>query len=129
MFKVIVQAGNFETEFIHKAKAFALRHFAEHSPKVVVRNADAYDPAQHEAADAIVTTSDRVFLIQNYEERGTVAVVVDAALESQEETAPSSEPAANAAPETRQPTRAERKAAAKAAREAAEASAPTEDAQ
>lgn len=77
MFIVIIQAGNDDREFIEKAGVFARRRFAEHDPKVIVRNADAYDPSQHERADAIITTSDRFELIESYEDSGTEVIAVD----------------------------------------------------
>src|ERR1051326_5419567 len=71
IFLIIIQAANDAREFIEKAKVFARKHFAEHDPKVIVRNADAYEPREHEHADVVITTDRYEELIDAYEERDT----------------------------------------------------------
>jgi hypothetical protein len=83
---VIVWAGNDEREFILKAKHFAIRQFPE--AKVIVRNADAYNPRQHIAADAIVASATREELIRCYEEHGTQVFAVDPSADVPVERAP-----------------------------------------
>lgn len=73
---VIVHASNDERDYIARARYEAAIHFARKQPKVVVRNADAYDPKQHENADAIVTSADRELIIRNYDERGSEILIV-----------------------------------------------------
>jgi len=76
-FLVIVHAANSATEYIKAATIEALRLFADKHPKVVVRNAEAYDPTQHEKADAILTSEFYGHIIDAYRERKSQVIVFD----------------------------------------------------
>lgn len=76
MFQVIVHAANEAESYIRKAKEFVRRQFAERDDlRVYVRNADAYNPKQHEPADAIITQPHYGELIANHEQRDVHVIV------------------------------------------------------
>ena len=78
-FTVIIHAANDAVAFIEKAKIFARRHFAEKAPRIIIRNAEAYDPKQHETADAVITQPQYETLIAHYEKRDAQVIVADEA--------------------------------------------------
>lgn len=75
MFTIIIHAANEARTFIEKAKIFARKHFAEEGPRILVRNAEAYDPKQHEAADAIIVEPQYKQLIAEHEDRDVHVIV------------------------------------------------------